>query len=155
MQGLMWEDFWSNKGWYQHTEFKGQQGFGYESHPSTTTSDLPAEAPGGAAELLSSSFCLTLPDLLCLPSAQVYLFHRRNSLHIKRPFFSSPHYSLSGAPVHSWPEQSHRFIGQTWPYCVRMPGRGREKEAECALALGRHWKAGNGLKVNMEDRGRG
>lgn len=104
MQGVIREDVWSNKGWYQCSEFKGKQSFGYESRPSTTTSDLLTEAPGGAAELLSSSFCLTLPDLFCLPSAQVhyiYLFHRCNSLHINCSFFPlrSIH-SLSFPSIH-------------------------------------------------------
>lgn len=70
----------------------------------------------GVVQLLSSSFCPTLPDLLCLPSAQVHyvhLFHRYNSQHINCFFPSSPLYSLSVVPVHSWPEQSHRFIGRT------------------------------------------
>lgn len=79
----------------------------------------------GVVQLLSSSFCPTLPDLLCLPSAQVHyvhLFHRYNSLHINCFFPSSLLYSLSVVPVHSCAEQSHRFIGRTWPYCVRMRG---------------------------------
>lgn len=111
----------------------------------------------GAAQLLSSSFCPTLPDLLCLPSAQVHyvhLFHHYNSAH-KLLFFSSLLYSLSVIPVHSWPKQSHRFIGRTWLYCVRMRGWERQKEGEYARPLGWHWKAESGSEVNMEDRGRG
>lgn len=99
---------------------------------------------GGAVKLLSSSFCPTLPDLLCLPSAQVHyihLFHRYNSLHINYSF-SPLHsiHSLSLPSIHG-PEQSHRFIGRTWPYCVRMWGWEKEKEGEYAPQLGQHWKA--------------
>lgn len=64
---------------------------------------------GDAAELLSSSFCLTLPDLLCLPSAQVHyvhLFHRYNSLHINCSFLLSALFTFC---------RSRPFMAQTEP----------------------------------------
>lgn len=106
------------------------------------------KSPWGAVQLLSSSFCPTLPDLLCLPSAQVHyvhLFHRNNSLHINCSFspLRSIH-SLSFPSIHSLPEQSHRFIGRTWPYCVRM--RGWEK--------GERWRVCSANRATLKSRER-
>lgn len=61
MRGVMREDVWSNKGWYQHSEFKGQQGFGYESRPSTAHFDLLPEAPVGCSVVIVFIFLPNSP----------------------------------------------------------------------------------------------
>lgn len=61
MRGVMREDVWSNKGWYQHSEFKGQQGFGYESSPSTAHFDLLPEAPVGCSVVIVFIFLPNSP----------------------------------------------------------------------------------------------
>lgn len=154
----MKEDVWSNKGWYQRSEFKGQQGFGYESRSSTATSDLLPEAPVGCSEVIVFIFLPNSPwpplSSICTSPLHPFISSPQLSAH-KLLFFSTLLYSLSVVPVHSWREQSHRFIGRTWPYCVRMWGREREKEGEYAWPLGRHWKVESGPEVIMEDRRRG
>ncbi len=158
MQGVMRKDVWSNKGWYQRSEFKSQQGFGYESHPSMSTSDLPPEAPVGCSAVIVFIFLPNSPwpplSSICTSPLHSFISSLPLSAH-KLLFFSSPLYSLSVVLVHSSPEQSHRFIGRTWPYCVRMRGWEREKDGVYAWLLGQHWKAESGPEVSMEDRGRG
>ncbi len=107
MQGVMGEDVWSNKGRYQRSEFKGQQGFGYESHPSTATSDLLPEVPVGCSAVIVFVFLpnSAWPPLssICTSPLRPFISSLQLSAH-KLLFFSSLLYSLSVVPVHSWPE---------------------------------------------------
>lgn len=157
-RGGLREVVWSNKGWYQRSEFKGQQGFGYESRRSTATSDLLPEAPVGRSAVIVFIFLPNSPwpplSSICITS--IY-FITTTLCTYTALFLLSSLYSHSVVPVHSWPEQSHRFIGRTWPYCVRMRGWEREKWGRVLASepLGRHWKAKSGPEVNMEDRGQG
>lgn len=83
MQWVMRKDVWSNKGWYQYSEFKGQQGFGYESHPSTATSDLLPEGPGGCSQVIVFIF---FPNSPWPPLSSICTSPLR-------PFISSPQLS--------------------------------------------------------------
>lgn len=70
-----------------------------EARQPLTFSSKP---PWGAAPLLSSSFCPTLPDLLCLPSAShPFISSLQLSAH-KLLFFSSPRsiHTLSFPSIH-------------------------------------------------------
>lgn len=108
-----------NKDWYRLSEFKGRHRFGYESRQSVTTSDLLPEAPAGCRDVIVlvavsdsawpplSSICITSIYFVVVLCAHKLL----SFLH-----------SLSVLPIHSWQEQSCRFMGRTWPYCVRMWG---------------------------------
>lgn len=145
MQEVMRENEQSNKGRYQRSEFKGQRGFGYESRPSMATSDLIPESPGGGAvELLSSSLWPTLPDLLCLPSAQVHyvhLFHRYNSPHINHSLSPFPFILLLSFPSIHGP---NRAIDSSAGHCRIVWECEDEKERETesiARPLGRRSKA--------------
>lgn len=127
MQGVMWADVWSNKGWYQHLEFKGQQGFRYESRRSMATSDLLPETPEGCSAVFLPNSPWPPLSSICTSLLHPFISTLQQRSANKLLFFPSSLYSLSVAVVHSWSEQSHRFIGRTWPYCVRMQGWERKK----------------------------
>lgn len=159
MQGVMREDVWSNKGWYQFSGFKGQQGFGYEFRPSRATPDPLPEAPVGWSAVIVFIFLPNShwPPLssICTSPLRPFISSLQLSAHKLLFYPFSALFTLCRSRPFMAPEQSHRFIGRTWPYCARMWGWEGEKEGKYARPLGRHWKAQSGLGVNMEDRGQG
>lgn len=110
---------------------------------------------GGCSGVIVSIFLPNSPwpllSSICTSPLHLFISSLQLSAH-KLLFFSSSPFSLSVVLIHSWSEQSHRFIGQTWLHCVRMWGWEREKEGECARALGRHKKAESGPEVNTKER---
>lgn len=142
VRGYEREDVWSNKGFSQRSEFKGQQGFGYESRPSTATFDPLPEAfrerrgggGGYCCKVIVFIFLHNSPwpplSSICTSLLHPFISSLQLSTTHKLLFFlllSFSIHSLSLASIHGPREQSRRFIGRTWPYCVRMRRWGKKK----------------------------